>query len=339
MATATDTPTSKPAPRDDRVYHPLDQLRGIIRKYILIEGVLSLFIFFIAWFTIALALDYGIFKAFSWDWAQHAAWWLRLVALLGALSLLAAILIFRIVRRLSTEFSYPALALVLERKFPKVLGDRLITAVELADVESTAKFGYSAAMIRKTIDEARERIGTVPVNEVFNWRRLRLMGLLAVGWVLGLVILGFGSYAIAAGAFQPTHAAWKCYHVSSILVERDMLLRDTPWPRRALLELKEADHNGKLVDMKETGIRVARDGSPPKVFVKAYRWVIADRTRTDGWRPLMWKDVTESFVGTSVPALPKLESDATTKPSIAIDPEIITVDEFLENAPTRDKVS
>ena len=89
---------------------------------------------------------------------------------------LAGILVFRIVRRLTTEFSYPALALVLERRYPKVLGDRLITAVEMADVDESAKYGYSADMIRQTINEARERVGTVDVHAVFNWRRLQADG-------------------------------------------------------------------------------------------------------------------------------------------------------------------
>ena len=53
------------------------------------------------------------------------------------------------------EFSYPSLALVLEKRFPG-LGDRLITAVELADVRRAAAFGYSPELIQQTIAEARE---------------------------------------------------------------------------------------------------------------------------------------------------------------------------------------
>src|SRR5262245_58738946 len=112
MATATDTPRDT-APRDEQVYHPLDQLRGIIRRYVVIEGVLSTLIFLGAWFGIALLLDYLVFKAFTWDWVQDGARWIRGVALAVALALLAGIVVFRIVRRLTTELSYPGLALVL----------------------------------------------------------------------------------------------------------------------------------------------------------------------------------------------------------------------------------
>lgn len=306
MATATGNPIQQPAPRDPRVYHPLDQLRGIIRWYVVIEGILSALIFLAVWYILALILDYGVFKVFTWDWVQDGAWWLRAVTLGLALALLAGILVFRIVRRLTTELSYPALALVLERRFPKVLGDRLITAVELADVDQAARYGYSAAMIRQTIDEARERVGTVPVQEVFNWRRLWLMGLIVVGLLLGVMVFAYASYAIATRSASPTRAGWKLYHVTHTLAERDLLLRDTPWPRRALLSLDDKSRNG---------LRAPKDGAAPQVRVRSYRWVIADRTVPDGWRPLMWSDVTEDLVGMSIPKVPFASLNLPDEPS------------------------
>lgn len=295
MATVTETRTKNQAD-DPQVYHPLDRLRGIIRRYVVIEGLLSAVIFLALWYVLAIVLDYGVFKAFTWDWVQDGTRWIRIIALVIGLALLGSIVVFRIVRRLTTEFTYPALALVLERRFPKVLGDRLITAVELADVEKAARYGYSADMIRQTISEARESVATVPVNEVFNWRRLWIMGLLAVGIPLLVVIFAFAIYALATGSFRPALAGWKLYHVSTILAERNLLVWNTPWPRRALLEL---DPN-----IKETGIRVARDGPAPKVKVKSFRWVIADRKVPDGWRALRWSDITESRLGVRVPDLP-----------------------------------
>jgi hypothetical protein len=331
MATATGTP-EKPAPRgDERIYHPLEQLRGIIRTYILIEGVLSVLLFFVAWFTLALLLDYGLFKASGWDWVQDGAWGLRAAALGAALLTLLGLLAFRIVRRLTVEFSHPALALVLERRYPELLGDRLITAVELADVESQAKYGYSAEMIRQTIDEARERVGQARVREVFNWRRLWVMGGVFVAWLVGLVVLGFASHAIAAGSVQPDRAAWKSGHVVGILAERDLLLMNTPWPRRALLELLDPEKD-QLLD--EAGIRVATDGKAPHVRVKAYRWVIADRSRFDGWRPLMWSDVTEELVGVPVPPLP-----TGTKTALPDDPAKITADSIMEDESARGRLA
>ena len=304
MATAIDRPSAN---RDEQVYHPLDHLRGIIRRYVVVEGVLSILIFLGTWFALALLLDYVIFKAFTWDWVVEGGRWIRAVALIIALSLLVSILVFRIVRRLTTEFSYPSLALVLERRYPKVLGDRLITAVEMADVNQAAQYGYSSDMIRQTINEARERVGQVEVNAVFNWRRLRLMALFAVSIPLLVVITAFASHAISTRSFDPVRAGWKLYHVGGIVTERDLLLWNTPWPRRALLELQGDAHDG---------LRIARDGSPPRVKVKAYQWVIVDRTRPDGWRPLMWSEVTDKLVGMTVPAVPFRSLGTPNEPSL-----------------------
>src|SRR5207245_646192 len=130
MASATSS-TERPDRIDPRVTHPLDHLRWVIRRYVVVEGLLSAGLFVAAWFALGLLLDFGVFKAFGFDWAVDGTWWLRLAALVLAVTLLAGILALRIARRLTRELSYPALALVLERRFPDLLGDRLITAVEL----------------------------------------------------------------------------------------------------------------------------------------------------------------------------------------------------------------
>src|SRR5205814_7763741 len=85
---------------------------------------------------------------------------------------LVAVVVVKVLRRLFTEFRDSALALVLERRFPKHLGDRLITAVELADPRLADKYGYSQDMVDYTIRAAAERVGQLPVTEVVNWGRL-----------------------------------------------------------------------------------------------------------------------------------------------------------------------
>lgn len=287
---------SRLAERDPQVYHPLDQLRGIIRRYVVIEGVLSVFLFLSLWFTCGLLLDYGVFKTLGWDWVRDGSWWVRFLALILAIAIFSSILVFRIARRLTTEFSYPSLALVLERKFPQVLGDRLITAVEMADVEAMGKFGYSKDMIRATIAEARERVAKVPVSEVFNWKRLWMLGLMAVGLFLGTLTFAYASFAIASGSASPYRFGWKFAHVTGIFGERNVALMDTPWPRRAHVELVGFPESGELT--------VGRDAPPPRIIVRAYRWVKADRSSPEGWRPLLWSDVTQEFVDRHVPPLP-----------------------------------
>ena len=96
------------------------------------------------------------------------------------------------------EFNDRALALVLERKFHKQLGDRLITAVELADPKLSKKYGYSQAMVEKTILEAVETLERLPVASVFNWARLYslwlLVGLSTIGlWLVCMTVFCLGS--------------------------------------------------------------------------------------------------------------------------------------------------
>src|SRR5438876_1128204 len=185
MATAPPVPTTAarggPAPG---VMHPLERLRGTIRRYVTLEGLAVVGVYLALWFWIGLALDFGVFKAFHVDWVQELPKGVRggLLAVL-VLGLLAVVAV-KVVRRLLVEFRPPALALVLERRFPQQLGDRLITAVELADLDRAAEQGYSRAMIEQTIADAVRQVETVPVNEVFNWGRLTRLS----GWLLGLTL-------------------------------------------------------------------------------------------------------------------------------------------------------
>src|SRR5438128_2211713 len=145
MAIAT-TPTSSPWNREDsqrRVHHPLQRLRSYIRLYVAAEGLAVLLLYLALWFWIGLLLDYGSFKAFSVDWVQELPWGFRAVLLSGLLAGLLAVVGSKVLLRLFREFRDNALALVLERRFPKDLGDRLITAVELADPRLAQRYGYS----------------------------------------------------------------------------------------------------------------------------------------------------------------------------------------------------
>lgn len=279
VAPQTRRPTVAP---DPRIVHPLDQLRGIVRRFVIYDGVLAVGLFVVAWFWLGLALDFGLFKLTTFDWVLESPWALRAIAILLFLALLVMIVLSRVAFRLMREFSYPALALVLEKRFPKLLGDRLITAVELADVKAAGQLGYSKDMIRQTIDEARDRVAKVPVREVFRWSRL--------WWKVGIIAFVMfqmvaGSYALfvaMAREYSPIEFAWRFGDVAMIWGERNILLRDTPWPRRAHLE---------LIDFPEKELRIAKDDKAPKVRVRAYEWVYADRGMREGWRPLRWSDV------------------------------------------------
>src|ERR1700722_5144996 len=134
MATVLPPSTGDRAEARRRVRSPLDQLRGTIRRYVGLEGAAVLSLYLALWFWIGLFLDYGLFRAFTFDWVQSTPRSFRAGVLIVIVAGLLAARGVTVVPRLFREFRDAALALVLERRFPQVLGDRLITAVELSDI-------------------------------------------------------------------------------------------------------------------------------------------------------------------------------------------------------------
>jgi hypothetical protein len=278
---------------DPKIAHPLGRLRGIIRRYVSLEGVLAVLLFLAAWFWLAMLIDYGVFKLFAFDWALEAPKAMRTIALVVAVAGLIALVVTKVVMRLTRDFSDSALALVLERRYPHILGDRLISAVQLADLEWAKQYGYSTDMIKKTIDDVRVRVDEIPVNKVFNWRRLWLQAGVFVALTLGLFVLS-GVAVCAITKTRPAAFVHEFRDVSTILAERDVLLENTPWPRRAYLEVVNFPENGE--------IRIGRDQPSPRLRVAAYKWVVADNKAPAGWRPLTWADL--DTLGVSPSKLP-----------------------------------
>src|SRR5262249_17995473 len=151
-----------------RVKSPLERLRGYIRAYVGLEGLAFVGFFLALWFWIGLAFDYGFFRLFAIDWVQELPRTFRVSVLVAVVSLLVGLLVRQLATRIFREFSDPVLAYVLERRYPKELGDRLITAVELSDLERAARQGYSVPMVEETIHEAAERVEKLPIKEVFD---------------------------------------------------------------------------------------------------------------------------------------------------------------------------
>ena len=112
---------------------PLDVLRQRIRKYILLDALFGVICFMAVWLWVDLAVDYGSFRIFGADLVQVLPRYFRIAALLFLLGGFGWLLLRNLFLRLRTELRDEALALSLERQFPGSLGDRLITAIQLAD--------------------------------------------------------------------------------------------------------------------------------------------------------------------------------------------------------------
>jgi hypothetical protein len=307
---ATVTPPSPPRNLEQdqvKIRSPLARLRKYIHAYVSLEGAALVGLFLAVWFWVGFVLDYVVFKATLIDWVQVLPWGFRLGVLVVALSALIAILLVYLILRLFREFSDPSLALVLERRFPALLGDRLITAVEMSDPKQAEAYGYSSALVRETIHEAADRVDQVPVGEVFDWKRLLRRGIFLGLLTLAMYLLVGGTFC-AARSLRDEGNALEGYadfnEVAGIWGERNILLRNTIWPRRAYLEVlpwertKEAsalDAGGKAAPATETidpnELRIPQNSTPPTLRVRAWKYVIADNAASEGWRLLTWGDL------------------------------------------------
>ncbi|MFL5330391.1 MAG: hypothetical protein ACJ8C4_15930 [Gemmataceae bacterium] len=286
----------EPVARQTDVQHPLTRLGGAIRRYVAIEGAAAVGMFLALWFWLGLAADFGSFKLFNWDWVQEWPRSFRGVLLVGLSVGLLGVVIFKLVRRLTVDFAPAGLALVLEKKFPARLGDRLITAVELADLDRAESQGYSRAMIEETMREASSRVGEVPFHDVFDWSRLKRLKWWAIALAVGPFLI-FGSAYSAIKRTNPAHDFLPRFReVTVTWIKRDLLLRDVIWPRRAMLELLDFPESGEL--------KVGRDSAAPRLRIRARRWVWADASVPEGWRQMTWADLSPEFLGSAIPALP-----------------------------------
>jgi hypothetical protein len=332
MATATTpTHTLNLAEAQQQVRHPLERLRGYIRSYVTLEGAAVVATFLALWFWIGVLLDYGMFKIFSIDWVQELHWGFRagVLCILAAFVLSAGAMVM--LTRLFREFRDSALALVLERRFPQQLGDRLITAVELSDPQQAATYGYSPAMVRATIHEAAQRVSTLPIKEVFDWKRLIRRGLGVLALTVVCYIVAVGGFVAVSSAQQGefSMAGMGDFHdVAELWFERNILLQDSIWPRRAQLELIDFPASGEIrigrgatsPTIRARALKFVIAGAPSKAALGAYREWIAQqgggsmeenerriaafaKAPPEGWRALTWFDLTQDLVGGPMPAV------------------------------------
>jgi hypothetical protein len=309
MATVTQPKSFNHEETQRNVKHPLQLVRSYIRRYIFLEGIALTLLCASLLFWLGLAFDFGMFKfefeiihIYGIDWVLEfndidssgiSSLGCRIIALTVIVVGLLALGFSKVVLRWLRDFNDRSVALVLERRFPKELGDRLITAVELADPKLSKKYGYSQAMVEKTILEAVEIIKTLPVASVFNWRRLAGLWFLVALSTFGLFLFTMAAFCVGSiftekSMLTPYGYAWRFYDVASIWTERNVLMMDSYWPRRAHVEITRFQPSKKV----PSDMRVAKDDEDrPELTVRAFEWVIADRKSPHGWRALRWQDL------------------------------------------------
>lgn len=268
MATAIPSATTR-ADRFLNFEQPLRQLGQAIRTYVIFEGIALAVILVTAWFGTVLLLDWGTFALFGIDFLREVpeslhlgVRWVFLGILLAGL---AFVLGYKVVYRLLVPFRPSALALLLERRFPQVLQDRLVTAVELADLDAVAEMGYSPEMVAATARSAAAKVEEVPLLRVFNWTRLQRLMAVAAGGTAAVLVLAL----LATDTFAR-------------FVERDLILRSVYWPQPIMLD---------VVGFAQSERKAVPHGGDLRITVRAYRFVVADDSHPEGWRPLAWPDL------------------------------------------------
>lgn len=279
----------RPSGPDRELTHPLDRLKRMIRVFVVLDVVLFVGLYLTLWFWVGVGIDYGLFKAFGVDVAQQLTPALRIGATVVLALGLVALVVWRVTVLLNKRFTLTSLALVLEKRHPKLLGDRLITAIQMYDVEKAGRAGYSVDMVRHTIREARERMRQVSVAAVFKWSRLWFkLVFIALVWLVSLAA-GLGLHALATGKFDAVRGFKKTADVCGIFSERNFLFQPTPWPRRAHIEVTDFDDDGHPNEL-----RVGKGApTPPKITARAVKWVVEDdpRKNPDGWRAMTVGDL------------------------------------------------
>lgn len=195
----------------------LEALRGRIRRYVLLHGGAVFLALLCGLFWLGLTFDVVHFQIRKLELPA----WFRTGFLLVLIGLLTAALVSSILLRVLRGYRFKALALVLERQFPQ-LGDRLITAVELADAPEPAPTGLGGAMLQRTVQDAGERVRSLDLDEVFNrvpLRRWTIIAAVLLVSVLGLGVLNsqamerwFNAYVLLKADY------WEPYRQSSMTV-------------------------------------------------------------------------------------------------------------------------
>jgi hypothetical protein len=272
IASPEDRLTTQVAPA---LQQPLLQLGRAIRAYVAAEGLGRAVLAGCLWLWIVLALDWGAFALFGVDYLRDAPAWLhgtvRGIFLAVLLAGLLVIVGYQVVYRVLRPFPAAALALVLERRFPQVLEDRLVTAVELADLSAVASMGYSPQMVELTARSAASQVERLALAQVFNWSRLRRVLGAAAGLVVSVLVVALFATDVFAR-----------------FLERNLLLRPVYWPQPILLELP---------GFAETDVKAVPHGGDLRVWVRAWKFVVADRSAVEGWRLLQWSDLVSEEPG------------------------------------------
>ncbi|MBS3820684.1 MAG: hypothetical protein KGY81_02860 [Phycisphaerae bacterium] len=208
------------------------KLRGLrlaLRGRLAAEGL--------AWVLAALA---GlVVVTFAFDYALRLDRPLRAIIVASCLAGVLVVLVRRLIAPQCVAMTAESLAMLIESRY-RHLGDRFISALQLADRGRAVAAGMSGAMIDRVAAEAGQQIGSIKFNAVVDRRRL------ARAWGLALAML------VLVGGFTAARG-----DLMNLWLQRNVLFRNIDWPQKTYLRVFVIDHHGKLQPL----LDVAGDGT------------------------------------------------------------------------------
>lgn len=203
---------------DPRIRNLLSQVRTAIRRYVWAEGILAVTAWVLGVYLLAWLVDYLPVLAGASETPRWVRGFFLLTLLVGA-----ALVAFRfIVRRVSAPLRDTSLALLVEKRFPAIR-DALVTTVELNQPTRSAEV-YDPQLLARSRESVFEPLTKVNVNALFRYWPLYRLAIIAI-----LILTPLTAALAADGTFF------------LMGLKRLLLLDNSPWPRRALIELVRID--------------------------------------------------------------------------------------------------
>ncbi len=187
------------------------RLRAVARRlkgFLFVEGAARVAVFVLIAGIVQILLDYG---TRGLRWSMRAT----LLAVLGVFVL--RVLWLRVLSILVMRIEPAEMAKLAERRFPE-LSSLLISAVRFASGQVGSAETNSPSLIAAAVRRAGRDAGTLPLHSVLSSKRATR------GGVVLLAVVGLG---VAVAAIEP--------QMTSLWFQRNVLLREIPWPKRTHL--------------------------------------------------------------------------------------------------------
>ncbi len=197
MSTLSTTPKPSTQPIPASIRGRLNQLRGRITRFVVIDGMSRVLAVAVALVLLDLVLD----RFFKMDGAQ------RLVLLCGMIAILAAIVFVRLLRPLLRRVGDDALILQVENQNQQ-LGESLISTVQFSrQRQQWASQGYSDALVEATIRQGTGLAENIDFGSTINRPALNRNLVLLLVSLAGLVRhhMGCVQHQSVADLVQPQH--------------------------------------------------------------------------------------------------------------------------------------